>query len=347
MDPVTLGLAAGSIGAPIIGGIMGKSSAKKAAGAAAAERAQAQANMEEAVRILEAIGIPSVEAQKIVLAQPELAGQLVAEQTGPSAFEQVSTDPRLEQAQKQALEGLRQRSVEGLTAEDLAKFEELRTGLKAQQQAQEAGILQSMAERGTLGSGQELAVRLNAAQQGNQSALNQGNELAAQAVAARREALSSMGGLAGNMRTQQFGEQERIAQAKDLINQFNMSNRQDVAGRNLAQKQAFLDNKTNIANEQERANKGLIQQNFQNQMNKAQAIGNARTGQANAQLQSAQQTLQAGQQQAQGISNIGSGVSNGLAAVGSYVTSQNSAAASAAEAEKNRKLYAAANGIKY
>ena len=249
IDPVTGVAIAGMIASPIVTGLMGRSAAKDAAGQAAAARKQAQENIEAAVKYLESIGVPSVEAQQIILQQPELVGLLTAEQLGPSAMEGISTDPSLGAAQKAALTGLRERSVSGLTPEDLAQFENIRGSLMASRQSQDAGILQSMAERGQSGSGGELAARLNASQQGNQQALNQGNMLAAQSAQAKREALASMGGLAGQMRDQSFGEQERISKAKDLINQFNIQTRQNVGQQNLQARQALSDSRVGIGNQ--------------------------------------------------------------------------------------------------
>ena len=51
--------------------------------------------MRDQVARLEAIGIPTIEAQKIALETPELVDLLEAEQLGPSAQESVQFDPRL------------------------------------------------------------------------------------------------------------------------------------------------------------------------------------------------------------------------------------------------------------
>ncbi len=317
-DPMTA-LAIGSVAAPVIGGLMGNSAAKKGAAEAAAMRQQAQANIEEAVRALEAIGIPTVDAQKIALESPELVGLLVPELAGPSAHEGIQVSPEALAAQKGALSQLREQSTVGLTAEDLAKFEELRSGLKNQQQSTDAGILASMAERGTLGSGNELAVRLNAAQRNNQEALENQRNIAAQAVAARREALLGMSNLGGQMRDQSFNEQESVARAKDAINMFNTTNRQDIAGKNLQMRQNASDANIATRNEQEKYNKNLLQQDFHNRMGKAQAIAGARTQSAQNQLVGAGQALQAGANKAQAIGQIAGGVTNALGAYGTSV----------------------------
>jgi hypothetical protein len=70
------------------------------------EMKQANALMRDNVARLEALGVPTIEAQKIALQSPELVGLLEAEALGPSRFEEVSMDPRLQAAQMAALEGI-------------------------------------------------------------------------------------------------------------------------------------------------------------------------------------------------------------------------------------------------
>lgn len=51
------------------------------------EMKQANALMRDNIAKLEALGVPTIEAQKIALESPELVDMLVAEQMGPSAYE--------------------------------------------------------------------------------------------------------------------------------------------------------------------------------------------------------------------------------------------------------------------
>jgi hypothetical protein len=68
------------------------------------------------------------------------------------------------------------------------------------------------------------------------------------AVAARQRALQSMmgaGALGGQMHQQDYGEAAQRAAAQDRINQFNVMNRQNVAGQNIDRQQQI-----NMANAQ-------------------------------------------------------------------------------------------------
>ncbi len=262
------------------------------AGAAAASAAQ----IAQAVKDIEALEIPDIEKQELQMQLMSEAGFMDAEELGPSGYEEISTDPRLRDAQMQALEQLRERGEVGLTEEEKAQREQLKRGIAADANAQQQSILQQMEERGALDSGAQLAAQL-ASQQGSydrasQEALN----MSAANEAARRDALERAASSAGQIRSQDYGEQAQAAQAKDMIKQFNAQNRQNVAGQNLGIKQQDV----GLKNQEQMYNKGLIQQDFNNKMAKQNMVTNARTGQANNFMQQSQAQAQASQAKAAG-----------------------------------------------
>lgn len=274
-----------------------------------------------AVARLEALGIPSIEAQQIALETPELVDLLEAEVLGPSAFENVNVDPRLRQAQMAALEQMSGLSDQGLGAEDRAAFNELRRSAGAQAQAQAASILQNAQAQGTLDSGSALAAQLMAGQASADRMSQEGDRLAAQAAAARRQAIMSKADMSSQMGQQDFQRQSAAAQARDQISQFNTQNRQNVAGTNLANRQAIANQGAATRNQQEMFNKGLIQQDFQNRLSKAtgtnQAAGNL-----------AGMYAQQGQAAAQGQANMTSGLLGTAAQLGTaYLANKAPAAA--------------------
>ena len=112
-----------------------------------AQTQQSNALLQRAVVELEKLGVPSIEAQKIVLEQPELVLSALEERLGPSAFEDIQIDPRLQESQLDALSGLQQAGEEGFTEEDKARVEALRSQIGADEQARQASILQQMAQR--------------------------------------------------------------------------------------------------------------------------------------------------------------------------------------------------------
>lgn len=261
------------------------------------EMEQANRLTKEQIARLEAIGIPSIEAQRIALESPELVGVLEAEFLGPSAFEQVQEDPRLRMAQLQALQDMTDIAQTGLGAEDRAALNQIRRDVAAQRQAEAATALQQMEERGLGDSGAALVAQLQAGQQAGQRQAQQAEAQAAQAAAARRAAIGQQANMAAQMSQQQLALAGQKASAKDVINQFNVQNKQNVAARNLAERQRIAEAGTATRNQQQMYNTGLLQQQFQNEMAKATGQGAATAnlaGQYMGQAQAAQQAQQAG-----------------------------------------------------
>jgi hypothetical protein len=245
-------------------------------------------NMEQAKLALEKVGIPPMEAQKIVLERPELVGRLIAEELGPSAMEDIGVDPRLKGAQMDVLAGFQELTETGLAPEDMAAYRQLgRTGAR-EEQARQRAILQGMQQRGTLDSGAQLAAQLASSQGAAERRQQEGERIAAEAAAARRSALAQTGQLGSQIRGQQFSEAAQKAQASDIINKFNVANRQQVAGQNLAERQRIAEAQAASRNQQQLYNKQLIQQQFQNEMAKQGGIAGAYSGTAQQQMQAAQ-----------------------------------------------------------
>lgn len=257
------------------------------------DQKKANASMDQALAALAGIGIPTVEAQRIILEQPELVGQLIpelegfAEQLGDSAMKDVEAPGALKTAQMDALNSfISQAEAGGMTPQDEAELNNIMREAAGVGQSRDSGIMQNMAERGMGGGGMELATRLKSSQDAMQNAAVQGQQRAAMAFEAKQNALTNIANLSGSMRTQDVGEQTNKAQAADLINQFNLNQRAGVKGRdverknvaqaaNLANKQEVSNAATNTRNMQEQYNKELYQQNFQNQVQKAGGVAGA------------------------------------------------------------------------
>lgn len=231
--------------------------------------------MREAVERLEAVGVPTVEAQKIALQDPEIQGLLEAEQLAESEMAGVSIDPRMKQAQMSALEEISGLAQTGLGAEDKAAFNALRRDASGMAQAQNASALQEANARGTLDSGSSLIASLNAGQNAANRASAEGDRLAANAAAARREALTQKANLATSMGQNDFSNKAQVANAADSINRFNSQNRQNVNERNLDARQGIANAGTANRNQEEMYNKGLVQQKFQNDFAKAGGVAGA------------------------------------------------------------------------
>jgi hypothetical protein len=307
-------LAGASIAAPVIGGILGGNAASKAADKASKEqRAAYQRNIE----ILEQLGVPSIEAQKIALENPEYVGDLIAETLGESRLESISLDPKLRQKQMDMLAELEGISDQGLSTTDRINLDQIGQRTSAEEQGRQQAILESMASRGSLDSGDQLATQLFSNAQASQNAMLKGQEVAKMASQNRMNAINSLSNQYSNMENLDYGREAQKATAADAIQQFNANTRNQAQQYNLGNRQNIETQRTNTDNQQEIYNKGLQQQDFINR----KGIADSKIGLTSAQGQNlANNTLQTGAGQAQMYSGIGSGIGN---AVGAFAKNQN------------------------
>lgn len=307
--------AIGAIAAPIIGGVIGSGQAQDSADAANNARKEALAQFAN-------IALPDIEKQRLNLEQytnlgtynPELEALVNAQNTN---LENVSLDPRLRNEQMRALESMSGIAESGMTPQDAAAFELARRNAAAEGEAKQQQILQNMQARGQGGSGAELMARLQSNQSGADRLQQAQLEEAAKKQQARMQALTQQANMAGSIRSQDYGQQTDLARAQDAINQFNTANSQSVNARNTSTKnQGQLNNLTraqelanmnvNTRNQQQTSNKGLEQQQFQNQLSKAAGSSGQYAGMASANDKQAQNTA--------GMwGTIGQGVGTGIA----------------------------------
>jgi hypothetical protein len=303
--PALIG-AAGSIA----GGLMGGSASSAASDRAAAE-ARAMREM------LDRIQLPDIEKQKLLLELPQIMGQYTPEmeqyhQLGPSAMQDIQLTPEFQEAQMTALQSLQDIGQEGMTASERAVMNQIRRQTAQEEQARQNAILQNMAERGVGGSGIELAARLSSSQASADRASQESDRLAAMAQQRALESIQQAGGMATQLRGQEFGEQSASAKAKDVIDQFNIANRQSLDTRNvgsmnqaqlrnLQEQQRLSELQSALRNQQQMSNKALDQQRFQNELSKA-------SGQAGV-----SQNLQSVyNQQATNMGNLYAGIGTGI-----------------------------------
>lgn len=275
-----IGEGAGGLLGGIFGGI-----------AAGPDRGHQQALLDEAIAAIQGVKTPDDLAKQIYFQQYQNAGQLTPAQeqsilSGPSAESQVKANPELIKAQMQALGALKGVSQTGMTSADKARLNQIQQQMQTQEQGQRQQIMQNFAQRGLAGSGNELLAQLtnaqNSANQGNQQGLN----VAANAQQNALNALGQYGGMAGQMNQQQFGQQAQTAQAADLMNRFNTQNQlgqqqRNVQNQNMAN-QYNLQNKQGLMNQNTGLNnQGLLlqrqgeQQQFEDAMQKGQALSGA------------------------------------------------------------------------
>ena len=243
--------------------------------------------------------------------------QISAMEMSVSGLEELGPDSKTVASQQESLDQLSEMAEGGLTEADMAGRRQIGRDVNQSAKARQKSILSQMAQRGVLGSGMELAAQLKGEQQSINAEAEASDRLIQQTEAARRSALQQKASLSGQMRGQESQESLNKYKAAKAIEEFNVRNRQkDVMERNRAQqinlaaKQAQEDSRVNTANKQEQYNKALIQQQFQNQSQKASGLA----GQYQVQGQAA---LNAANQNAARQAGIGGAIANMAGAVGS------------------------------
>lgn len=276
---------AAAIGAGIAGAAIG------GAGAVAANNASKRsANLaQQGIDAFQGLGVPDIADQRVALQQLQSQGQLSpnlesAVGQGNTELGKVSDDPRLRQAQMDALSKLQQIGNDrGLDPQARQQLAAIQTSEDQAARGRRGAILQNAQARGVGGSGLELAAQLESDQgaANNQSTRDQGTAATAQQRAL--DALQQGNNIASGVRSQDYGENAQAAQAQDAINRFNASNQQNVQNtnvqntnqaqaQNLAEKQRIADTNTGLGNSQQMYNKSLIQQQYDNQLNQARGV---------------------------------------------------------------------------
>ena len=266
----------------------------------AAERAAGKAAglSREQMRRLDDIENLTEQDLAVLLESPELVGLLEAEGIDPSKMEDITEDSVLRENQLAALQGLKDQSEQGLTAQDKYQMEQMLGDVSANERASQAQIEDQMARRGMQSSG----AALMAQQQNKQSGANQAREkamqMAAQAQQNKMGALAQLGQQSGQMAGQDFNRKAQVASAQDAISRANAMNRQNVNAQNLGARQNIANQGANINNQQQMYNVGAKQQILDNEFKKvggqnaaSQNMANMYMGQAQAQQQADAATI--------------------------------------------------------
>lgn len=213
--------------APTVRAAQGTLAARAKAGQAAmADRAKAgQAGYSDMVRAGQADYAPLIRARMLGANQSDIQANVLDQRDMlRSEFEDYYEDPRMRNAQADALARYEQLAREGMSDEDKAALYGIQKTQEKNVRAQREGIERQMLMRGTYGSGLGLAMQLQGAQDENELAAMQGMDVLAQSSANRRNALAGYAGLAGDIRQQDFGQFATRAQALDDMSRYNEDN---------------------------------------------------------------------------------------------------------------------------
>jgi len=316
----------------VAGGVMAGSAIANYLGGQAASQAEKDAMKEAARTFRESrsffaeIGIPPIEAQRLVLQQyglPEEFQPILEEaiELPQSALEEVSFDPRFQEARLDALAKLQGISEqEGMDLQAKVAMEQALGQARQEASAAQEAAMTSAQRRGIAGSGLEMAM----AREGQQDAANRAREASQlQALGAQQRALEALAqgtGLAGELSQEDIALQTAKARAADSVNKFNTAEAiarqqrnvgaQNVAGlENLRGKEQVGRMNVDLLNQGQIHNKGLLGQQFTQEMQKAAgmagqtgALGQLQAQSAPGKARTAAAPYQAG---AEGISAFG------------------------------------------
>lgn len=284
---------------PVVAAIAPLVAAGVSAYSSSKDRDAARAAQDAALQQWLSVNVPSVAEQKIQLEHYRTTGTFTPEleqtfQQQHSAMDDVSVDPTSRAAEMDALSRMQELSRSG--GMDAQARNKLQAGIDAantNEKSQRDAIVQNAAAMGTGGSGVAMQAQLLASQANANRASQTGTQAAADAEQRALQAMMGSAQLGSNINSQDFGQAAAKATANDTINAFNTRNSQNVAGTNVAarnagqmhnldQAQNTADKNVGISNQQEVFNKGLSQQHFDNQVrlagSKAGAYGGAAAG---------------------------------------------------------------------
>lgn len=308
-------IAAGAL-APVVGGIIGNAMSQ-------GDRDRASDILADIYNQYKNLQIPTIASQEISPEAYTVAGELasaeeIAKLLGQTdALQNVQLDPRLAKTQMDNLQLLNKIATSGgMTPEDKAALQLALNRVEADQNARNQALLQQQDMRGVGSSDMATAMRSQQAQ----SSANRAAEAALQTQAeARQRALNAMMASSDLARQMEGADYQRQAALAENLNQreaANVAAQNAAMARNIAQQNATaqfnLQNKQNIANQNvstrnqaQQYNKGLVQQQFQNQLSRLSGMSGSGTNQAQNLQNQAQQT-------ANMWSGIGSGAGQGI-----------------------------------
>lgn len=310
--------------AALVSGGLGLATQIGAADQARSQQTAAENAQKDAVRAWNQVSSP--ELKEILMQRYGVSGEMAptleqAEQLGMSdQLQNVATDPRLKAAQMSALDTLQKIGQGGFTPEQRAQLQSIRQQTEADNQSRLKALLQQQDARGVGSSDMSLAMRALEAQGAANRQASDINNTAATGFRQALEAMTSAGQLGGQMEQNEYNRQAALAEAlrnrelqnfgqradvqtrnvgaKNLAQQFNLQNQQDVANRN-----------TDIANQQQMYNENQrLQQMFQNQATIAGGKSGVNMGAAQNYANMAQNTAKSGAETGKGIGELGMGI---------------------------------------
>lgn len=307
--------------ANIVGGVAGNALSQ-------GDRDKASSEIASIKDLYANLSAPDIEAMKVDSEQynvgPLLGGSQqmeTAEQlAGQSALADIQLDPRLKEAQINALNTLQEISGKGFTADELNQLQEQRSSREADLTSKLKALQQNQDMRGVGNSDMALAQRMMESQSSANRGAQDARATQAQGLSRALAAITQGANLASGMENADYNRQNNLASATDSRELTNLGQRARVNSSNvdrfnqalasdINRQQTVGDKNVGVKNTDQAYNKGLLQTDFANRMNLAGAKSGVAQNQAANYTNNANRT--AGMFQ-----GIGAGVGQGLLAYG-------------------------------
>lgn len=272
---------------------------------------EAQKYLQQALQQYQSINVPTVAQGEVNnLPQETVQGTInpneiqTAEQA-PTEFNNIALDPSTRQAQINALTGYQDiANSGGLDASAKLGIQQAIDQANIQSQGAQGAIQNQAQAMGQGGGNFALTQRALAAQGASNNAATQGLQQAAEAEANREAALNGMANIGGAINAADYSQAANKAASQNTINASNTAaknaaNTGNVAN-NLTAQTANLQNAQNVNASNTAANQGnayynagLTQQQFNNELSKANGMAGVNQAQASAANQASQNSANA------------------------------------------------------
>lgn len=143
---------------------------------------------------------------------------------GPSAYNDIVTDPRYKDNEMEALRQLEVQSKDGYSARDRADLARVEQNASRANKGRQGAIQNQMESRGLGGSGLDFALKQQAAQDSAEMEAMSGLEKNAQMQDRKQAAAAQLGGLSSQLQGRDFNQAAQKANATDSISRFNTQN---------------------------------------------------------------------------------------------------------------------------
>lgn len=203
---------------------------------------------------------------------PLTANHAESADEGPSAYNNIKTDPantRAQQAQMAALSSLAANG--GRSAASDNNLAQIQNQANQNARGQQDAIMANAAARGQSNSGNTLLAQLSNSQNATNNQSSQSQAIAGQEANTALSAGQGAASIGSNLENQQYGEQAAAAGANDAVSRFNAQNQTGVNVYNAG-----------VDNSVEKTNKfDAPQQTYQDQSNQAAGVSGADNNWAN------------------------------------------------------------------